>query len=730
MAQHITQLELLAPAGSLQALKAAVSAGADAVYFGGSHFSARAYAGNLSREEVLEAIDFGHIHGRKMILAVNTLFKEKEIKEQLYEYLLPFYEQGLDAVIVQDFGVMQWIRQNFPDLAICASTQMTAANVTGVRFLADAGASRVVLARELSLGEIQEIHKDVSVELECFVHGALCYCYSGQCLFSSILGGRSGNRGRCAQPCRLPYEAYERSASLHRLSKISSRNCNYPLSPKDLCAISLIPGLAKSGVSSLKIEGRMKQAAYAAGVVSVYRKYIDRYYNYGEENYAVSKEDQRKLISLGSRSGFTEGYCRKQNGPDMMAFSKPGYEAQREQEVPKADCRENISGRIVIAKNKPIELTVSFGQMSRTVTGGIPKTAQNAPLQKETVSAWLNKTGNTPFQFEQLSIQLEEGLFLPASAVNELRRLALEGLEEQITRCFRRERPSRNETLKAVEQPIEKRFAQDLTAAVFTASAETKEQIAALLGSPLISGIYVDSTVFSREEMADGMNEILRKAEKLKKEIYWILPAVFRNSSLACYDSILPKIKADGFLAKSYDVLGFLLERGICRAHIRTDHNLYTWSKESREAFLTAGDTIPLELNRNEIRARDNRYSEMIVYGYLPLMVSAQCLQKNLKGCNCRRDILYLKDRRGVSFPVKNNCEECYNVLYNSRPLYLFPMLKELISFGIRSFRLSFTIESAAAVTRVLEQCKTASLGGVCMPEGDYTYGHYKRGVE
>ena len=267
----VQKLELLAPAGSLETAKAVVYAGADAVYFGGEKFGARAYAGNLKQDEIKYAIDFGHMHGRKMILTVNTLLKEREMEEELYDYLLPYYEQGLDAVIVQDFGVMQFIRRNFKGLPIHTSTQMTAAGAEGAEFLVQAGAERIVLAREMSLEEIRKIHESVSVELESFVHGALCYCYSGQCLFSSMLGGRSGNRGRCAQPCRLPYDVYDIN-----LKKQSGGRTGYPLSPKDLCTIEMIPELAGSGVYSFKIEGRMKQTEYAGGVVSVYRRYIDR----------------------------------------------------------------------------------------------------------------------------------------------------------------------------------------------------------------------------------------------------------------------------------------------------------------------------------------------------------------------------------------------------------------------------------------------------------------------
>ena len=283
------ELELLAPAGSYETFEAVIRAGADAVYLGGSHFGARAYANNFNEEELLRAIDYAHIHGRQVYLTVNTLFKEEELEQGLYEYLLPYYEQGLDAVIVQDMGAFARIRSMFPGMDIHTSTQMTVTGAAGAAYMKQLGASRVVMAREMSFAEIREIHDKVGIEIESFVHGALCYCYSGQCLLSSMLGGRSGNRGRCAQPCRLPYEVYKKDQK----SRIAC--CNYVLSPKDLCTIDAIPALAESGIFSFKIEGRMKQAEYAAGVVSVYRQYMDRYLDrLNEERAGGCSEDEAR----------------------------------------------------------------------------------------------------------------------------------------------------------------------------------------------------------------------------------------------------------------------------------------------------------------------------------------------------------------------------------------------------------------------------------------------------
>lgn len=790
-------LELLAPAGNLNTLKAVINAGADAVYFGGSLFGARAYAGNLNREEILEAIDFGHIHGRKLMLAVNTLLKEQEMKEQLYEYLLPYYDQGLDAVIVQDFGVMHFIRSRFPGLAIHASTQMTVTGAEGAKFLAKNGASRVVLARELSLSEIKKIHQEASVELECFVHGALCYSYSGQCLFSSLLGGRSGNRGRCAQPCRLSYEVY--GADFH---KISDKWHSYPLSPKDLCTIELLPKLAASGVYSFKIEGRMKQTEYAAGVVSIYRNYIDRYLNYGEKDYIVSEKDKKILLDLGSRCGFTQGYYEQKNGPDMITFSKSSHENKSGSplDLPKEQ-KEKIKGSIRVKKDEPAELTVFFGNTAAAATGETPMPAENRPLTEEILKSGLNKTGNTPFVFEELSVELEEGLFLSAASVNELRRQALDRLKEEYLQKFRRkkfcdsvrtEEEVFSENLMKTEEEVfpenpmktEKEFPpkslnksdqrkekspektvlcgypyllqkmygnRKTEQAFLSASAEREEQIPPLLDSPVVSRIYIDSSAFPRKDILRKLETLFGQAQKRKKQLYFILPAVFRNHTAAFYQSILHDMKVDGFLAKSYDALAFLLERDIKPGRIRLDHNLYSFSEESRYAFYglgIEGDTIPFELNRKEVKNRNNYHSEMVVYGYQPLMISAQCVRKNLTGCDHIPEICYLKDRYGIYFPVKNHCNECYNVIYNSRPLQLLSALEELKDFGIAYFRLSFTLESGGQTEEILklyegqpvfeikesasEETKAHTKKKIYVeaPNIEYTYGHFKRGVE
>lgn len=329
------KVEILAPAGSYDIMKAVIHAGADAVYLGGDLFGARAFANNFDQEELIRAIEYAHLHDKSIYLTVNTLLKEKELRNYLIQYLTPFYEAGLDAVIVQDFGVLKVVHECFPDLDIHASTQMAITGRYGSQMLKDAGATRIVTARELSAKEIKAIHDYCDIEIESFVHGALCYCYSGQCLFSSMNGGRSGNRGRCTQPCRMNYDVHEDTnqdgngtskESTNESGKIeNNRNEKYVLSPKDMCALDIIPDVIESGVFSLKIEGRMKNITYAAGVTSLYRKYVDLYLANGRKGYHVSEKDMKDLMDIYNRGSFTSGYYKMAKGREMISLSRPNH---------------------------------------------------------------------------------------------------------------------------------------------------------------------------------------------------------------------------------------------------------------------------------------------------------------------------------------------------------------------------------------------------------------------
>ena len=434
------KLEVLAPAGSFESLKAAVSAGADAVYMGGSKFGARAYAQNPEGKILLDAIDYAHLYGVKLYLTVNTLLKDQELEQELYEYLKPCYEHGLDAVLVPDLGVLCAIRKWFPSLPVHASTQMTICGPGSVELLKEMGVERAVLSRELSLKEIADIYQKTGMELETFVHGALCYCYSGQCLFSSILGGRSGNRGRCAQPCRLAYQAVDEQ-------KKALTGEQTLLSPKDICALDLIPQIAEAGVYSLKIEGRMKRPEYTAGVVRIYRKYVDQYLQNGAKGYQVAETDRKELLLLFNRDGFSRGYYEQHNGRNMMALEnakasdqeKRAYEALIEKlhtEYVKTERKVPVRGQFRAVPGEPMQLTLSCkvdGQICQVeVTGEVPQQAQNRPMEEAQFLKQMKKLGGTPFTWEQLDLHLEGTLFVPVGALNNLRRAGLEALQKAL----------------------------------------------------------------------------------------------------------------------------------------------------------------------------------------------------------------------------------------------------------------------------------------------------------
>ena len=525
-------IELLAPAGSMETFQAVIHAGADAVYLGGGRFGARAYANNFTEEELLLAIDYAHIHGRKVYLTVNTLFKERELTEELYSYLLPYYEQGLDAVIIQDMGAFRLVREAFPGLSIHTSTQMTVTNRYGAMMMKELGADRVVTAREMSFAEIRDIKDHVDIEIESFVHGALCYCYSGQCLFSSMLGGRSGNRGRCAQPCRLSYEVMDEKK--HPVKTGKKERDLYILSPKDLCTVSMIPELIENGVDSFKIEGRMKQPEYAAGVVSVYRKYIDYYINAclrtdevtAKKDFKVTKEDIQHLYDFGNRSGFTDGYYKRHNGREMITLDKPSHtkgnealwEEIKEQYV-RSEKKEKINGILRLKKDCPAKLEVALNDIRTSVDGDVVQAALKQPLAEEKVAASIKKTGNTPYEFAELDIDMDDDIFLPVQALNVLRRNALERLSEALTAPMRRTEASHKTEMAAgetfgaewqketVSVKKERKTEKGSVTPYLSVSIENRSCITLLLDASYVDAIYLDSSCYTRENLFTALKE-------------------------------------------------------------------------------------------------------------------------------------------------------------------------------------------------------------------------------
>ena len=801
------RVEILAPAGSKECLKAAIAAGADAVYTGGALFGARAYAHNLTEEELLEAIDYVHLHGRRLYLTVNTLIKDREMEKQMYDYLLPYYRQGLDAVIVQDIGLFRFIRKHFPDLPIHASTQMTLTGVDGAKFLEKEGAQRIVTSRELSMAEVKKIADETELEIESFVHGALCYCYSGQCLFSSFIGGRSGNRGQCAQPCRLLYRTPE------------AKRPQYLLSLKDICTLELIPEMIESGIYSFKIEGRMKKPEYAAAVAFQYRKYADLYLKYYEEcpaeedpaayamkKYRVREEDRQMLLDLYNRGGFHTGYYHTQNGREMISLNRPNHAGvpavkvlakkgrnvtakaltdlypQDIIELPmrkgreKADnytckdavrkgmnvqipvfadtpfkrdeiwmrtrnstlidtlreefvngkIKERICGTFRLYPQEAATLTVKCRDAEITVTGEKAQEALSQPMSRERIEKQLRKTGNTEFEFSFLKVEIGEKVFLPMQSLNELRREALETLEKVICEKYRRsgevKDPEEDKTELSMEEEI---------LSGWTASVRTAEQMEVILEEEAIGRIYADCTMFPRIWEKDSYVEWITKVHATGKEIYLVMPYIFRERTRKQYEAAYNRIFGagwDGILIANYESFAFLKEHGYT-GRIMTDYNLYEFNQESRKFWKEKGVfefTAPVELTERELQDLRVKDGEVIVYGYLPMMISAGCIQKTTRGCLKKSGQTTITDRYRNPFVVKNECDYCYNILYNYVPLYLGDRMEEVYQIGPGRIRLMFTTERQQEVRQIL----SAYFEGKELPEGTYTRGHWKRGIK
>jgi len=711
-------VEILAPAGSMECLRAAVAAGADAIYLGGTKFGARAYAQNLSEEDLVQAIEYVHIHGRKIYMTVNTLLKDRELNE-LYAYLLPYYKAGLDGVIVQDIGAVKFIGEYFPEMPVHASTQMTITNTLGADFLKRYGITRVIPARELSLKEIRDMKKQTGLEMECFVHGALCYCYSGQCLLSSMIGGRSGNRGQCAQPCRLPYQTEgKKPADL--------------MSLKDLCTIDILPELIDAGIDSFKIEGRMKQPEYVYTVVKMYRKYADQYLKLqkegkGKSSYHVSEADKRELLATYQRRGYCEGYYYQHNGKDMVSLKRPknGRDGSAE-EKPWQDIKvqEKINGILTLSVANRAKLTVSCGDVTVECIGQEVQAAQKQPLDPARIEKQMRKTGNTEFTFDNLEILIEGNVFLPMQALNELRREGIEELTEQIQMQYRREEAGCG--MKTATAGFDS-DADGVTETAgkkeccISASVQNKAQLDTVVNSK-IRYIYLEEDVeFERE---DGVQYFLA------------MPYIFRENTIKRYEKMYTEIekKYDGILIRNWESYAWL-KRHEYQKEIRSDYNLYIFNRKTKEELRRLGiarGTASVELNDRELARIGIEEQVFIAYGYQPVMISAGCIQKTSASCDGKGGVLSISDRYQKKFAVRRYCRDCYNVMYNSAPLFLADKAEEVHALAPAELRLDFTTESSGQVKEICHAytlafekgCKTEP------PMQDYTRGHFKRGVK
>ncbi len=831
------KVEILAPGGSYEGMAAAVAGGCDAVYIGGKNFGARAFADNLEEDCMKSAIDYVHLHDKKLYMTVNTLLKNEEIEERLYQYLLPYYEQGLDAVIVQDIGVMSFIHEYFPNMHIHASTQMTLTSEKGTKWLKELGVSRFVTSRELTIKEIQKIRQETDLEIEAFVHGALCYCYSGQCFMSSFLGGRSGNRGKCAQPCRKAYEFYD------NMGRISNEEERYLLSPKDMCTIEMIPDLVDAGIDSFKIEGRMKRAEYAAYTTFLYRKYTDLYLQLGRKEYAQYLEknkdewnqNKKELMDLYNRGGFTKGYYIQHNGKDMMSLERPNHsgvyvgnvidtknnivqyrlqEPLRAQDVvefrslkgealyeytvkedtntcmvkarighgtviPKGTkvyrTRSNhllnkiqnqiikkeqkypIQGYFTAIENERMCFTLVYRNCSATVEYDRAEKAQNQPISKEKVEKQLKKTNDTMFYFDYLDICLKGKLFIPLGKLNEIRRIGLEALKnELLSACHRKAVQhvsgdyDENETYdeSGKEKNRESDFIESYrnTNTELVVSVCTFSQMMVVKNMKNIHTVYVSMAVEEDKEILKMLDELQEEGKKA----YIILPTVLRRNECEAYENavwkdtnhVLSKIlchsNVKGYIVKNYEETGLfhkVVTEKFPEKELILDYNMYTWNDRAKDFYKKKGivrTTAPIELEYKLWKKNGCENQDIIIYGHIPVMTSAQCVLKYTKGCQKKSDVYLMTDGQKRKFYVNNCCKYCYNLIYTGEPISLHGQLSEIQKLAPCRLRMDFTIEEPEVMKIRIKEMIDFLIGKRKEPKSvsyQYTLGHYKKGV-
>lgn len=791
------KVEILAPAGSFESMKAAVNAGCDAIYIGGSKFGARAFADNPGEDKMLETIDYMHLHGKKIYMTVNTLLKEYEIEESLYDYLKPYYEQGLDAAIVQDVGVAHFIHERFPNLAIHASTQMTITSAYGAKMLESYGINRFVPARELGLAEIREMRKQTDLEIECFVHGALCYCYSGQCLLSSMIGGRSGNRGRCAQPCRMKYDLPEANRS------------GYLLSPMDIRTLHLVPELVDAGIDSFKIEGRMKRPEYTALCAYLYGKYVDLYLEGGREGFARFQKDHKRefeadnlaLEDMYNRGGFSGGYFKQYHGKTMMSMNRPNHYGVKigvvesvkenkaticlEKEINPQDVLEfrndmqlaiydytvgtaalkgtkiqanftrglkvqpgntvyrtknqtqlehiaqqfmdtdqkiPMTGNFICETGHPMMLTLTHGKNNIKVFGDMVDVAKNQPMTKEKVIKAIDKVNDTMFVFTKLDGMISEDAFIPVGAVKNLRRQALAELETKILAKYRRKAWNVEiNSQKEKESIIKDAYAIDCT-------IQTMDQLNEVLHAEEVRRVYLLTERLSD----DSIREAVERAKQVGKQIYLSLPYITRSKT---FDTFLnySKQNVDGFLVHNLEEASYFksLEG---EKELELDCNVYTFNSHAKEFWREQGIngfTIPVELNEREMKERGIDQDTLIVYGHLPLMISAQCIIDNCESCSHVPGMHRLVDRKQKDYYVFNCCNHCYNIIYDGEAMSLLEEEESIKSLGLSAIRLDFTMETGNETKQILKKFVDVFRYNKGSSPLEHTHkGHYRRGVE
>lgn len=694
-------MELLAPAGSMEALRAAVCNGADAVYLGADTFNARINARNFSAADLQEAVVYCHVRGVKVHLTLNTLVLDREMPRAA-ELIRLAASCGVDAFIVQDLGVVSLCRQLAPDVPIHASTQMSIHSLEGVLEAAALGCSRVVLARELPAEEIAHICKKSPVEIEVFVHGALCMCYSGQCYLSSVIGRRSGNRGQCAQPCRLPY-GYGRFESTR-----------YPLSLKDNCLAGELDELRRMGVASIKIEGRMKRPEYVAIVTRAYRTVL----NGGK----LMPSDLQELETAFSRQGFTDGYFRGQTGSDMFGRRQEGEDtadlfasarATYEQGEPQ---RIGVRFYAMIRRGEPAQLAVEDpdGNLCRA-RGPVPEQAVYRSLTPQDLEQQLKKTGGTPYLCTAVRSSLDPDLMLPASAINAMRRDVI----AELTAKRGRAAPAR---LNAYDEPP--RYDGIAGEPQLTIAVRTAGQITSRMLSMKPTVLYVPLS-----ELAEHPD--LPQRVSVETQLAAILPRVIWSGELIPIARQLRTVYEMGVRQVLAGNLGQLHIARTAGFAVRGDFGLNIVNSRAMRYLREQGldsQLLSFELTLPQIRDISKAVpAELLIYGRLPLMLMENCVMKNRTGiCACQTGTVRLVDRVGEEFPVVKDPGTCRNVLLNGKKLYLLDKKDALRGMGLWALRLQFTTENPGEIDKVLMDYQ----GRAVFDAGSYTRGLYSRGVE
>ena len=694
-------MELLAPAGSMEALRAAVCNGADAVYLGADTFNARINARNFSAADLQEAVVYCHVRGVKVHLTLNTLVLDREMPRAA-ELIRLAASCGVDAFIVQDLGMVSLCRQLAPDVPIHASTQMSIHSLEGVLEAAALGCSRVVLARELPAEEIAHICKRSPVEIEVLVHGALCMCYSGQCYLSSVIGRRSGNRGQCAQPCRLPY-GYGRFESTR-----------YPLSLKDNCLAGELDELRRMGVASIKIEGRMKRPEYVAIVTRAYRTVL----NGGK----LTPSDLQELETAFSRQGFTDGYFRGQTGSDMFGRRQEGEDtadlfasarATYEQGEPQ---RIGVRFYAMIRRGEPAQLAVEDpdGNLCRT-RGPVPEQAVYRSLTPQDLEQQLKKTGGTPYLCTAVRSSLDPDLMLPASAINAMRRDVI----AELTAKRGRAAPAR---LNAYDEPP--RYDGIAGEPQLTIAVRTAGQITSRMLSMKPTVLYVPLS-----ELAEHPD--LPQRVSVETQLAAILPRVIWSGELAPVARQLRTVYEMGVRQVLAGNLGQLHIARAAGFAVRGDFGLNIVNSRAMRYLREQGldsQLLSFELTLPQIRDISKAVpAELLIYGRLPLMLMETCVMKNRTGiCACQTGTVRLVDRVGEEFPIVKDPGTCRNVLLNGKKLYLLDKKDALRGMGLWALRLQFTTENPGEIDKVLMDYQ----GRAVFDAGSYTRGLYSRGVE